>query len=68
MLGKNLKTSIVNILMSLMTNTVAAQYSWVGAKKKRAFFELEIVKVIQGKDSDYTVYNTLMLFYQRMNN
>ncbi|CAG9853883.1 unnamed protein product [Phyllotreta striolata] len=49
LLGKDTKTSIVNILRAFLTNSCAACYSWVGAKKKNMFCELELVKII--KDS-----------------
>lgn len=54
--GNNLKSIITNILTRTLTNSVAAEYSWFGGKKKRVFSNLYLWKIILSKKHFYYLY------------
>lgn len=47
--NRRLDSIISNMLKKILTNEVAAQYSWLGAKGKRVFQDLRLSQVITSK-------------------
>lgn len=45
----NMKTSCLRLMRATISNELAVQYSWYGAKKKKVFVQLETCKVIMSK-------------------
>lgn len=47
--GNDIKRMVFNILRTLISDKLACMFNYIGGKKKRIFYDLEIRKVIFSK-------------------